>query len=229
MVHFFTHNILNRLLLSSVLITFSMATLTPPPIYANIGINDIAFGIRIKKLVDNIWKYQARSDVNKLIDTMLDIKLEIENYTGHEYSLNKELDKVESELKKQGIKVSKNYMEGIRKAIKKKNKKHNHRALCLACYIQDNPSIPFEEYEMFHQAAKGHDKENDEQNLNEYPLRFTIGIVMMLTGGFLCVAGLGLKIPACVEMGKTVSATGLGLVIDGYVNIEEEKEKEKNK
>lgn len=45
---------LNNVLLSCILITFSLATLTPPIAYADVNPNDVNFGIKIQKLIDRV-------------------------------------------------------------------------------------------------------------------------------------------------------------------------------
>ncbi len=74
----------NKLLLSCVLTTFSVAVISPTPAYGQmyIGLNDVAFGINMENFVKKIRKYRERRDVNKLLDTVLDMKREIEAYSG---------------------------------------------------------------------------------------------------------------------------------------------------
>ncbi len=231
MVYFFNYYQFNRLLLSGVLVTFSMAIIAPPPAYSqiDIGFNDIFFVVRMEKLVEKLWKYQEREDYNKLLDTMLDMKLEVEGYTGQKINIDKELDKIEIEIKKKGGKIPKKGMEKIRKIINKRYKKEQHRAMCVASYLQDQPDIGFDEYKILYKTAHGHDKEKDEENeILELPGSFVAGVTMMLAGGFLCI--IGLRIPVCMEMGKQLAYTGLGFCVNGYIDHQDEnKEKDKNK
>jgi hypothetical protein len=233
MVYFFHPYKFNRIFLCGVLTTFSVAVLTPPPAYAqiNIGLNDVAFAVRMEKLVEKLWKYKEKQDSNKLLDTMLDVKLETEGYTGTAINLDKEIDKAEAEIKRKGGKVPKKDLEKVRKAIKNKAKKSNQRAMCMASYLEDAPSMNFQEYEFLYKAAHGHDKEKEEeQDIKELPMRLTIGITMILAGGFLCIVGT--RIPVCMEYGKQVAAAGVTFAIEGYVNRQDEdknKDKDKNK
>lgn len=226
MVNFFKFTYLNRIFLYNILATFPVAVLIPPPAYAQInqGINEIAFAAKMERLTEKLWKYKEKKDSNKLLDTMLDMKLEVEHHTGNKFDLEKEINKSEYEIKKQGIKVPKKDFQIVRKAIIKKEKKANQRALCMACYFKECPSINFEEYETIYLAAHG-DKNQEEQDVKELPLRLTIGITMILAGGFLCFT----RIPACVTYGQQIAAAGVTFAIEGYVNRKDEDNKNHDK
>jgi len=68
MASFLSLSGLNNVVLSSTLITFPLAILTPPPLHAqiNIDFNDINFGINIQKLIDKAWKYYNKKDGDSL-------------------------------------------------------------------------------------------------------------------------------------------------------------------
>jgi len=61
---FYKLNGFKRLVLFSILFTFSLAVVTPPPVYGqiNIGLNDVGFGIKAQKLIDKIWRYYNKLD-----------------------------------------------------------------------------------------------------------------------------------------------------------------------
>lgn len=107
MVNFCSPLTLNRILLCGVLTTFTMAVVTPPPAYAQIGLNDIAFWTRMEKLVEKMWKYKDKKDGNKIIDTMLEIKMEVEGYTGKKLILIKRSAKQNPILKNKELKFLK--------------------------------------------------------------------------------------------------------------------------
>ena len=222
----------NRILLCGVLTTFTMAVVTSPPAYAQqIGLNDIAFWVRIEKLVEKMWKYKDKKDGNKILDTMLDMKFEVESYTGQRIDLDKEFSNAKSKIKKQGAKISEKDFEKVRKAIKKKEKKARNRSMLMACYLEDAPNISFQEYEVLFNAAHGHghDKEDEEQESKDLPWRLAVGVSMILGGGFLVVAGTVLKIPVCAQTGKELAIGGVYFVVDGYNDGQEEKkERDKN-
>lgn len=50
MVCLFKSTVINRVLLCSVLTTFTLAVITPQSAYADLSLNDIAFYTRIEKL-----------------------------------------------------------------------------------------------------------------------------------------------------------------------------------
>lgn len=114
MANIFNSHKFNNFLLCSVLVTFSVAILTPSPCSAvSVNPNDVAFGVRLQKLVDKVLKYKDKGESNKLLDTMIDMKQEVENYTGVSIDLNKQIDDVEKEIKKNGGKVSKTDMKQL--------------------------------------------------------------------------------------------------------------------
>ncbi len=73
--------------------SFTCATLIPHPGYA-IDVNDIAAGVRIGKLIEKAKKHFDKDDVKALIEDMLDLKNETENYTGQKLDLEKSIDQV---------------------------------------------------------------------------------------------------------------------------------------
>jgi hypothetical protein len=95
MASFLSLNRLNNVVLSSILITFPLAILIPPPAHAeiNIGLKDINFGIKLQKLIDKAWKYYNKQDGDSLIDVLLDIKDQVKSYRGIKINLEKEIDK----------------------------------------------------------------------------------------------------------------------------------------
>jgi hypothetical protein len=229
MVSLFKPSFINRLLLCGVLTTFTVAVITPSPAYA-ITFNDIAFWTRMEKLVEKMWKYKDKKDGNKIIDTMLEIKMEVEAYTGILIDLDKEFSKARSDIKKQGGKVPEKDFEKIRKAINKKEKILYHRNMCVATYLEDAPNISFQDFETLYMAARNaHDREEGEQEVKDLPWRLAVGISMILGGGFLVVAGTLLRMPICVEAGKDLAAGGVFFAVEGYHDGQEEKKDKNNK
>lgn len=84
MYSFFKFISFKRLVLSSLLCSFPLAVVTLPPVYGqiNLNLNDINFGVRVQKLIDKVWKYYNKSDANNIFDVVLELKSEIESYTG---------------------------------------------------------------------------------------------------------------------------------------------------
>ena len=165
---------------------------------------------------------------NKLVDTVLDMKVQVEAYSGLKINIDQEITKAEQEIKRNGGKINKKELEAVRKYIKKNEKKLNQRMQCMACYMQDAPNISFEEYEFLHCSAHKNDKDKEEEELRELPARLAIGISMILAGGFLIGVGAVLKIPACSTPGQALFWGGVNFAIEGSVNKQdEEKQKEK--
>lgn len=115
---------------------------------------------------------------------MLEIKTEVEAYTGKRIDIESQLDQIERNATKQGAKFKKGEMKQIKSLLKKKDKKHSHKALYLA--ERDMYDIPFDpmECEFLYKAASKHDKHEEKEEV-ELPLRVTIGITASLCGYFL--------------------------------------------
>lgn len=224
MVNLLNSAVANRIFLYSVLATFPLAVLTPPPAYAQfeIGLEDINFGLRIEKHIEKLWKYLDREDSNKMLDTMIDIKIDTEGYLKCNFDIDRELDKAEIELKKAGGKFSKKDLKEVRKAIKKRVNKSQKRSLCMSSYLQEKPSISFAEYEAIYELSNK--EKEEEQEVKDLPIRLTIGVTMILAGGFLCTVGVVGKIPACVNYGKEIAFAGAAFAIDGFVDGKEKQE-----
>lgn len=103
--NFIRHISFNSVVLASTLSTFTFLAVVPNPVSANIGFNDIAMGIRVQTLANKAKKYLEKMDSNKLFDVMLDLKNEVEQYTGISVNLDYYVDQVISDLKKQGTKM----------------------------------------------------------------------------------------------------------------------------
>lgn len=82
MVGFYKFNAFKYVVLSSVICSFSLAVVAPPPVYGlNIDFNGVNFGVKVQKLIDKALKYYKKSDSNALLDVVLEIKSEVEAHT----------------------------------------------------------------------------------------------------------------------------------------------------
>lgn len=230
MAYIFNSHKFNNIVLCGVLATFSLAVLTPPPCYAvNAGVNfnDIAFGVRLEKLVEKVIRYKDKGDSNKLLDTMMDIKAEVQGYTGVAINMDKQIDQVEKEIKQSGGKVNKDDMKKLRKVIKSKEKKANHKALCMEMRMLDpDLQLTRDDQHMLYMAKHGDDKDEKDQNVAaELPLRLTIGVTVALCGLFLFC----LPMPPCKVWGSDLMKAGVALAVEGYVNRQEDDKKDNNK
>jgi hypothetical protein len=232
MVNFLCSPKLNRILVSCVLTSFTLGTL-PFPVYAapaggGINLNDISFAIRIEKLIEKINRYRERRDSEKLLETMFDLKLEVEGYTGQKIDLDKQLDQVEKDIKAQGGKLKKDEMKSIRKFIHKKEKRSGHKTLYMAnCLEFDLPYNAEEEQILFQNdllmATHGHDKGKDDDKEISIPLRVTIGVTVALCGLFLYFV----PIPVCKVWGPELMKAGVALAVEGTINRVEADDKDK--
>ncbi|CDR35248.1 hypothetical protein [Criblamydia sequanensis] len=124
MVCLYHFNGFKRLVLFNIFCAFSLVVLTPQPAYGliNFDSNDIVFGLRIQKLVNRVWKYYEKSDGDSLLDTIIDLKEEIEFYTGKQINISKEIDKIETDLKRNRIFPQETFQK-FKNLIKKRENK----------------------------------------------------------------------------------------------------------
>lgn len=205
------------------------------PIYAyeaqaravEINFNDIAFVARIEKLYEKAKRYIDKLEDSKLMEVMFDIKTEVEGYTGKTVDIDSHIDAIEKEAKKQGAQFKKGEIKQIKKNLKKKEKKHSHRAMFLyECnmydieFNQEKCDLNFDNF-CLARASKDHHGKEDEKEI-KVPIRVSIGITASLCGYFLSF------IPHPIAQGasKFLIATGVGLCVDGTVTRIEENEKD---
>jgi hypothetical protein len=215
---FFKFNGFKRLVLSSVLCAFPLAVVTPPPVYGqiNVGFNDVNFGIKVQKLIDKAWKYYDKLDSNGLFDVILEIKSEVETYTGKKIDINKEIDKIESDLKKKGSKPPKGIFKKFKSLVHSKEKKKYHRAMCMESYFIDQPAMTFQDYEFMHLTATQR-KQDQGNEQKELPLKFVVGVSLILGGAFVMFAT-----PVCPVLGyagEIMMSTGFGMMLDQGLDI----------
>lgn len=206
-----------RLVLFGILCTFSMAVVAPLPVNGqiNIGLNEVGFGIRVQKLIDKVRKYYKRSDSDGIMSAVLELKTEIEAHTGKKIDISKEIDKIESELKKKGGKLPKDDFIKFKEVVKKKEKKSRHRALCMENYFLDQPNMSFEDYEFLMKSAKKTDPgvgQND-----PLPLKFVIGLSLLLGGAFVMFASS--VCPPLAYAGEMMAASGFGMLLDQGIDM----------
>jgi len=112
MGNFFHFTKPNRLCLCSALVAFSVTSFsTPCYSQINFGINDVAFAFRIEQLLEKVKKAANKNEGNKLMDLMLEVKREVEIYSGISIDLSKQLREVESEIKKKEVNFQKMHLK----------------------------------------------------------------------------------------------------------------------
>ena len=106
---------------------------------------------------------------------MFDVKLEIEGYTGQKINLDKQLDQVEKAIKASGGKLNKDEMKNIRKILKKKEKRLNHKAMHMANCLEFGMTYNADEEELLfssqYMAKHGDDKDTDDKEEICVPFR----------------------------------------------------------
>ena len=90
MVDFFRSFYVNYVCLYCTLGAFSLSLL--PVHAAQVTVNDVAFALKMEKLVEKIKKYADNQDRSKLFHTMFDIKQEAEGYLGQKIDLDAIMD-----------------------------------------------------------------------------------------------------------------------------------------
>lgn len=207
---------LNCLIISSTLCIFTLSTIPVCQVHAipaleGINLNDIAFAIRIEKLIGKVNKYAEKLDSYKLIDILLDIKHEVEGYTGKKIDLKKELDRVEKEVNKMGGKFKKGEIKSIHNMIKNKEKKYNHKALYIADCMEFYLEYSAEDEQILFHAKHGYENEEEEM---EIPLRITVGVIKALCGEFFIVIPMQL----CQVWAPRLITNGCEMAFEGTTN-----------
>lgn len=236
MLNFFRYNRFNSFVLLSTLLTFSTATALPIDQYnyQALGLNDVALVIKINKFIDKAKKYMDRQDQDKIIDLVLDLRDDVQAYTGNKIDISKHLDHIEKESKKQGAKQSSKEFKFVKEKIKKKDKRRSHKAEfineCISLGIDYDDDLEALVYEAKH---KDKDKENEKEDkkeeiIVELPYVFVAGVTISLAGLFItCI-----PIPICKEWGPRLVMAGFSMVVRQCAQtLEDQKkeEKEKNK
>jgi hypothetical protein len=209
----------HNVVLSGVLIAFCAATLNPHPLYPiNLGVNDIGFGIKLQTLIDKAWNCHKKMNGNGLLDVVLDLKTEIESYTGRKIDLDKEISKIESDLKRKGGKPPSDIFKKFKSLVKNKDNKRRSRALCMEAYFRDGLDMNFEDYLILHSAATIGKQANEQ---TELPLKFVVAVSLILGGAFVMFAT-----PVCPMLGyagETMMGTGFAMLLDQSLDIYEKQ------
>ena len=223
-------------ILSLILTSFSLTYAVPVQAQQfQIGFNEIAFVIRMEKLVEKMWKLEKSGNKDKMYDVALDIKQEVEVALGRQIDLNSSLDNIEKEIKKNGIKPPKKEFDSIRKVLNKKDKKNKKHARYLACTMDiegyqfnEHDEILFDEYTpLMAKSGHGKDKDKDDDKPEiDVPAHLVFGVTLTLCGVFL----MFLPIPGCKAWGNNMFRAGIVVCGNAICNkTEEDKKKDKEK
>ncbi len=220
MVHFFKPSKPYRLLVCCTLVAFISASL-PISLSANIysNANDVAFAYRIEQLLDRVKKAANKNDGNKLIDLMLDVKLEVETYSGTKIDLERQIDVVEYEVNKNGNKIPKSQVKELKHILKKKEKKRLNKLFSLENYLIDSSfDSNLENYNYIQKHGDSDD------SIAAVPVRLTVGVTVALVGLFIMIVPV---IPTPIKAwGKDMVIYGVGLAGEAcYSSFDEDKKK----
>lgn len=188
------------------------------------NLNDVAFIYRLEKLVERVKRYKEKLENGKLIEVMLEIKMEVEAYTGKRVSTSEFIDQIERDAKRQGATFKPGEIRTIKNIVHRADKKKGHRALYLhSCNMND---IDFNEidYQFLAKSAhksKKHDKEEKEVVV---PIRMQIGVVCALCGYFLQI----IPHPYAQGASKILIGFGVSCCAESAINrLEEDENKQK--
>jgi len=229
MANFSSYFLLNRMALALTIGSFASLVALPPPNYQmQIGLNDINAGIRIGRLLEKAKKNFENKNLKNLIENMLDLKSEAEILTGKKIDLDKSIEKVFDDVKKQGVKVDPKIQKEIKKIIKNKGKRYNHKTNYMAqCFINDLEYDPFQEKALFFLSedilnAKSKHGKNETKEI-EVPLKLVLGVSGALAGMFIVIVPL--PIPGKAQVGTFLITTGVKYAADAIIEAADEKNK----
>lgn len=213
MAHFLQSRFCNTMVACLTTIAFTTVTLNPPPLMAagaNLDLATINFGIKVEKLYEKVKKCIDKGETNKIVSYMFDFKHEVEQYTGKEIDIDKQIDQAQREARAKGQKIDDKYIKQIKKDFHKEDKKRTHRAVWFAqCAEIDIPYSTFEadaNFDMNYMMAKSaHGKEEKREDV---PVTIMVGVTVSLCGLFLILV----PIPGCQTAGGWLINTGIGIL-----------------
>lgn len=233
MGHFSRYISASNVVMALTISSFTCATLIPHPVYAT-DFNDIAARVRIGKLIEKAKKHFDKDDVKALIENMLDLKTETENYTGQKLDLEKAIDQVFNDVQKQGVKVDSCTKKEVKKIIKEKGKRYDHKALYMTNCIMDNMEYDSQIEEQTYlmnagimlaaKAGKDHKEDGKEVII---PVKLVVGVTGALAGIFILL--IPLPIPGKVNVGSFLVGTGVTYCADALMECAEQSRKKEPK
>jgi len=227
MLNLFSRHSINRVLLPVVLCSFTLTYAVPlPAVQFQANINDVAFMVRLEKLVEKLVKSESKG-VDAMIGYIVDIKNEIEVSYNTTLNTDHYIDQVGKEIHKQTGKTPHKELSAIKKKLKKKDKKSKHHALYIAdtMYLEGYEMNALDE-EMMFMAKHGKDKDKDDKEEVVLPSLLVYGVTITLCGLFLMV----LPIPACKEWGGKLVVAGVTACANSIcTKKDEDNKKDKDK
>lgn len=214
--------------------SFAPVAAFPAPNYQmQIGINDVAAGVRIGKLLEKAKKHFKNENLKELLENMYDLKSEAEALTGQKIDLDRSIDQVFKDVKKRGVKIDSKIQKEVKKIIRDKAKRYDHKAHYMAqCIINDIEYDSLQEEALFLQSegitmAVKSKHEKDEGKEVVVPLKLVIGVTGALAGMFIFIVPL--PIPGKAQVGAFLITTGVEYAADAIIEANEERNKKDKK
>jgi len=232
MSRFFNNTYLNTFLCSLILVSFIFTYAVPvnASVYNSaIDLNEVAFILRMKNLVDKLVKSKDKGNV-KVIENLIKIKHEIEYSRGIKIDLGKSLENVEQKVRKAGQKMPKDDFLKIKTMLYKedKRKKKQMKYIAATMYLEDYEFNKQDLKLMFPEAKKHKDDKKDDKKDEEevkMPALLVWGVSLTLCGVFLFV----LPIPPVKKLGQKMIETGVATCAGVICEYIDNGKKDENK
>lgn len=227
MANFSSYFSLNRMAMALAIGSFTPVVAFPAPNYQmQIELNEVQAGVRIGKLIKKAKKNFEKESLEKLIENMFDLKSEAESLTGQKIDLDSSIDQIFNEVKKQGVKVDSKMQKEVKKIIKDKGKRYDHKAHYMAqCFVNEIEYDSLQEEALFFQnegimmAKSKHRK--DEGNEIVVPLKLIVGVTGALAGMFIVIVPL--PIPGKTQVGTFLITSGVKYAADAIIEVADKK------
>ncbi|OJU81808.1 MAG: hypothetical protein BGO10_07945 [Chlamydia sp. 32-24] len=165
----------------------------------------------ITQLAKNLESSRSRSSI-EYIDLMLQIKNEVEKYTGSTISIYSYLNYVSSEIESKGYEIPVKSLNTFKRLVRLREKKiQSQRADYPLSYEQNI-------FDVYANVGNGQQPQD-----NELPPSLCWGLTIALTGGFLYM------IPCCQAIGQSLVGTGLGIALQTILDKQDRDYWEKRK
>lgn len=230
MANFSNYFLLNRMALALAIGSFTPIAVLPASNYRmQVGLNDVVAGVRVGRLLEKAKKNFDKENLKDLIENMLDLKSEAETLTGKKIDLDSSIDEVFNKVKKQGVKVDSKTQKEVKKIIKGKGKRYDHKAHYMAqCFINDIEYDSLQEESLFFQnecilmASKSRNGKDEGKEI-VVPLKLVVGVTGALAGMF--IAMVPLPIPGKAHVSTFLITTGIKYAADAIIEVTDEKNK----
>lgn len=221
MEYFRKHHYFHAFFIYLLLVAIPSVTICAPCPAAQVNPQFVALAFKVEAIVRKIKKLKKSPDSKKALDIMLELKNDIQFATGKYIDMDVYLNAVFDEMKYNNVGLTKKDIATVRKAIEKKVNRKSHREEWMAKCIEEN--TPFLELEEDYEYASKH-KGQEEANLDDMPVRVTVGVIIALCGLFIMfIPDLGCKL-----YGGEIMTFGIALATEGVCDrVQEDKDKEK--